>query len=79
MPLAVNHFFKARTASNGEPCRLGIATIAPWPSWSALDEATNISRPCGENFKFSTVKAAISLRLKAPINPMSKIALSRSF
>ena len=29
MPLAVNHFFKARTASNEEPCRLGIATMAP--------------------------------------------------
>ena len=29
IPLAVSHFFKARTASSGDPCKLGMATIAP--------------------------------------------------
>ena len=29
IPLTDNHFFKARTASRGEPRILGIATMAP--------------------------------------------------
>ena len=29
IPLITSHFFKARTASNGESCKAGIATIAP--------------------------------------------------